>query len=460
LHLYKLMSIFGSENFSAFPHQLPFQRNFIAKIFFMKNISLLLLGQFIALSVAATTIYEIKYSFSNSTIEYTAFLVRYENQTGFMRVRYTDSKGLEQVVHMDFDELPGTSTDNNINYQTLEFKGKSPVSKLGTDTYDPDLIWFRKSPSETLYYPWGVTSPNANDNYIEGKITSFRLLNTVDITRSYANQFFGTSETFFVNLFGSTAGVTHAGSLKLLMIGNTEDVDIGASCKKDIARVKKTFGDIADFLGLHFDYTEVSGSTLNKNSIVSAINAMQSTTSDIVVICYSGHGFHYPNDNDAYPYFDLRTSAAQQPDANSVSFSGIYKMLAGKTARFKMLLADCCNSYITISKPYGPPGAGTRQSRVEWSKSNCENLFMQSNGIIAASASSIGEVALGNDMMGGYFLFNFVESLDKALSVFQGNISWSTVLAETRSAVLAMTTGRTCNTTICTQTPVSYVQLN
>jgi hypothetical protein len=62
--------------------------------------------------------------------------------------------------------------------------------------------------------------------------------------------------------------------------------------------------------------------------------------------------------------------------------------------------------------------------------------------------------------MGGYFLFNFLESLDKALSVFQGNISWSTVMSETRSAVLAMTMGRTCTLSICTETPLSYIKLN
>jgi len=426
----------------------------------MKNIILLLFIPLLALSAAGTTIYEIKYSFSNATIEYTAFLVRFENGTGFMRVRYTNSKGIVQVVHMDTDELPGTAVDNNITYQTIEFKGKNPVSTLGTDAYDPDQIWFRKSPSETLYLPWGVTSPQSNGSYQEGKITGFRLLNTGEITQAYANEFFGVSEPFFVNLFSHTAEVPHTGSFKLVMIGNTEDVDIGSSCQKDIARVKKTFGDIAGFLGLRYDYTEVSGNSLNKTSILQAINAINSSFSDIIVICYTGHGFHYPNDRDAYPYFDLRSSAAQPPEANSISFSSIYNLLLAKTARFRMLLADCCNSYITVTKPYGPPGAGTRQSRVEWSKSNCENLFLQSSGIIAAAASSTGEAALGNDVMGGYFLFNFVESLDKALSVFQGNISWSTVMAETRSAVLAMTSGRTCNLSICTETPLSYIKLN
>jgi hypothetical protein len=30
------MSVFSNENFCAFPHQLPFQRSFITKIFFIK----------------------------------------------------------------------------------------------------------------------------------------------------------------------------------------------------------------------------------------------------------------------------------------------------------------------------------------------------------------------------------------------------------------------------------------
>jgi hypothetical protein len=261
-------------------------------------------------------------------------------------------------------------------------------------------------------------------------------------------------------LFSQATDVHQNGSFRLILIANTADVDIGASCKKDIDRAQKTFGDIASLLGLDFTYTEVSGTSFDKTDVLAALNNLNTSASDIIVVCYTGHGFHYQNDQDAYPSFDLTTSPAQPLNSNTLSFSSVYNILSGKTARFKMLLADCCNSYVMVAKPFGPSNPNIMRSRVQWSKTNGEALFVHSSGIVAASATSVGEVAMCNADMGGYFLYNFVESLDKALSVFQGNVSWNNIFAETKAAVLNMTSNRNCAAPICTETAISYIQLN
>src|SRR5687767_11088872 len=64
----------------------------------------------ICISAYPITIYEINYEFKNLTEfpRYNAFLVRYGNGTGFMRVKYSNKANTQHyVVHMEFSEVEG-----------------------------------------------------------------------------------------------------------------------------------------------------------------------------------------------------------------------------------------------------------------------------------------------------------------------------------------------------------------
>ena len=81
------------------------------------------------------TIYEISYEFKTYTDypRYTAFLVRYGNGTGFMRIRYYKRDFSETlVVNMDFDEIEGTATIDGLLQKTLKFQGKNPTFIMNT----------------------------------------------------------------------------------------------------------------------------------------------------------------------------------------------------------------------------------------------------------------------------------------------------------------------------------------
>jgi len=435
----------------------------------MKRLILLLALAVACCAAKATTIYEIKYTFANTGDRiYAAFLVRYENNTGFMRVRYIIN-GTAKVVNMDFDEVRGNYTIDGANNETIRFTGKNPVFILGeaTDKYYPDYLWFKKLPGENTFRPWGVTSPNPNGTTDQGTITSVRLLNTSDITEDYANYFFGRSEPFFVNLFNTSSGnntssyASNSGTIKLIMIANTNDDNIGSTCQRDIDHVKGMFRDVSRMLNLGFEYKEISGDNFGKATVVNTLNSMSTSNNDILIFCYSGHGFHYRNDeSNAYPQFDLRSGKFDALDANTLNLSDIYSMLKPQNAHLKIILSDCCNSYLNIAKPFGNSRAATARSIVQWSRSNCQSLFLNQSGVVVATAASKGETAKCNADIGGFFIYNFVKSLDKSLSVFEGNTSWSNIISETRSAVLEMTNGQNCNEAICSETAVSYVKIN
>lgn len=432
------------------------------KMLIMKRVLLIIFSFFLFDDLFATSIYEIKYKFEDSNIEYVAFLVRYENSTGFMRVRYKNNAGVMKVVSMDFDEISGTDNGE----KTLRFEGKNPIFILGDskDTYYVDYIWFKQKKDEVNYRPWGVTSPHPNGTTSQGTIVSVKLLNTNEITRDYANLFFGTSETFYVNLFYKNeqqqSSTFNGGKLKLITIANTLDEDIGETCEKDAVRVKRKFSDIANFLGLEFQYSEISGSRFNKQLIIQTLNNVNSNYNDIVVVCYTGHGFRYKNDEDhPYPQFDLTTSSWQPIDQNTINAADVYSLLDKEQAHLKLLFTDCCNTEIRQARPFGHSSPFTAKSRVQWNKSNCESLFLNTKGTIIASAASAGEVAFCNSDIGGYFLYNLIESLDKALDVFSSYPSWEKIIKETQTTVLDMTNNSSCKYEICTETSVYWLGL-
>ena len=88
----------------------------------MKLCLALLLCMCSSVLFAGTTMYEIKYEFPNNTSSpnYTAFLVRYGDGTGFMRVRYFNSvKNETFVVDMSLDEVYLKSDKNMYDYDEL-----------------------------------------------------------------------------------------------------------------------------------------------------------------------------------------------------------------------------------------------------------------------------------------------------------------------------------------------------
>ncbi|MGH2552808.1 MAG: hypothetical protein ACRDEB_03785, partial [Chitinophagaceae bacterium] len=139
---------------------------------------ILLITFLFSLDGLCITIYEISYEFKNLTEfpKYTAFLVRYGNGTGFMRVRYSNNAKTEiYVVDMEFDEVEGRSKIDGLPHLTLQFKGKGPryiINSSGNKTneaYNPDVLWFKKRTEDKNFKPWGVTSQNTDGTFEQGK---------------------------------------------------------------------------------------------------------------------------------------------------------------------------------------------------------------------------------------------------------------------------------------------------
>ncbi|HNA92633.1 MAG TPA: caspase family protein [Chitinophagaceae bacterium] len=450
---------------------------------------------FLSIQGFCISIYEISYEFKGLTDypKYTAFLVRYGNGTGFMRVRYFNNNNSKEVfvVEMEFDEVEGRSKIDGLPHYTLQFKGKTPKYIINTsadknvNSYNPDVLWFKKRADDKNFKPWGVTSLNTEGTYEQGKIISVKLMNISDLTKSYVKQYFKESESFYVNLFktddanvvvnntkppvnsntgnnGVTNTNTTPAKIHFIMVANTEDARIGASVKKDVTNLYSEIKDVSTFLKLPLNYVEISGSNFGKEKVEAAISNLKPGTNDIVIFYYSGHG--YSNDQNAslkYPQFDLRQSRFDDIYVATLNVQDVYNKIKAKNARLNIVLADCCNSSLGTLKPEGKSFALTTKSLLSWDRNFCNELFMNSSGSVLATAAKKGQYAYGNTDVGGYFTSNFVTAIEKYLSKFQSTApTWDKIIAEAQTTTVSLSLSNLCKeNTSCRQDPVYSVDV-
>lgn len=477
---------------------------------FWKKSILLAIAALFSINCFSISIYEISYEFKNLTDfpKYTAFLVRYGNGTGFMRVRYMDKTGKEiYVVDMEFDEVEGRSKIDGLPHLTLQFKGKSPryiintSGKKDNEAYNPDVLWFKKRPDDKNFKPWGVTSQNTDGTFEQGKILNVKVLNTADLTKIYVKQYFLATESFYVNLFkvetnnpvttnvppvktkpkdnnsssdnGNVAvnptkpqpyvNVNTAAKLHFVVVANTNDPRIGYSVQKDLVNLSSQIKDVSVFLKIPLNYVEVSGANFNKKNVENAVNNLKPGPNDIVIFYYSGHG--YSNDQNTtqqYPQFDLRESRFDDILVATLNASEVMDKIKAKNARLNLVLSDCCNSSLGMLKPEGKTFALTAKSLLSWDKTYCFNLFMNSKGSIIATAAKKGQFAYGNTDVGGYFTSNFVTAMEKYLSKFQTSTpTWEEIINETQETTISLSMSNVCSkNTTCRQDPVYAVSVS
>ncbi|MEP6596965.1 MAG: caspase family protein [Ginsengibacter sp.] len=437
---------------------------------------LLLTCLFACSKLTAQSLYNFKFNYldDNGNKEYyNAFMVRYDDGTGFIRASYIDSAtGEKYLVNMDMEEsyevndMAGAA-DSSILY----FEGIDPKVIMGDTTYgyDPDIFVFQNQENSEYYEPLKVLSVSDDGSMVEGEFTESKLLTQEDLTEEFVLQFFSEDEEFYQNLFNTTVRTLTSeekqAKLHLLIVANTKDVDIGSTCVLDKDRTLKTFSDLADLLSIKLDAKTIFGDDYNKKNVEDAVASLNPSPRDIVVFYYSGHGFSM-NDGHQFPYMELRAKSFQSLKDNSLNIEDIYNIIAKKGARVNLVISDCCNADPNAGTAISGDFAQTRSSSIEWSLQNCQQLFIPPQRVsILMTAAQKGELSAGNNNFGGFFTYNFRASLVNFLSPvhqFTG-VSWDNLIEEAKAQTIAKADHTWCSMpdggkAKCVQHPAYVIQ--
>lgn len=416
------------------------------------------------------SIYEINYHFelTNGREDYHAFIIRNADGTGFIRQYFTDiNTGSRNIVETLMEEKYGVDENGENDSTILIFIGYDPIQIEGTVMYKPDHFVFKLG-EEGYYDPAFVMSADGEDDSEDiGVLDDVRLLNQEDLTRELVLKYFTEEDEFYKNLFETTVrSLTPAEKqtrLHLLLIANTNDKTIGKTCAVDKEATFKTFEEIAGFLEINFAPTVIAGNDFSKINVEKALNGLKPGPNDIVIFYYSGHGFSNKEDRYAFPYLDLRDKSYQQYGGQyTMNMEAIYQKIKSKGARLNLVLSDCCNNDPSQSNNIIAEAPSTRTSSLGWDKNKCLALFLNPKKMsLLMTAAQKGELSAGNTNDGGFFTFNFRESLEKHIAIFEKNkdVSWNTIITSAKSQTIARASRTLCRQVdeslkVCVQNPV------
>jgi len=429
------------------------------------------------------SLYQLQYNFHHpgDSITYHAFMVRFDDGTGLLRVRYVEPKTNQDVlIETDIEEAFTLDKSGMPDTSILVSKAIDPRFISGNDKtkFITPVFLFENNSTTGYFDPTGVTEPG-NTVMSTNTIFSAELIERTALTREFVLQFFSEDEDFFVNLFNiKSRGLTPVEKsikLHLLIVADTLDKEIGSSCARDMRRASETFTGLTNFLGIKIYPKTISGKEYNKQNIQAAINNLKPSASDIVVFYYSGHGFKIPEKPRRFPNLKLKNfrndrsnfrdsmtwikKDRQDNISYSLNIEDIFNSIKKKGARFNLVLSDCCNNDIFSENAKGTKPGKTKGSGIEWSEDNIRTLFLNKNPMsVLATAASTGQKASSNDDFGGFFSYFFKTSMENYCSKLKTNVTWDLVLQDAQKQTIVKARHTYCDKpyipeNICQQNP-------
>ena len=392
----------------------------------------------------AQSIYHFQYNFNQpaNSIDYQCLLVRYDDGSGLLRVRYTSQTAQLVLVEMDTEEnQPIDPVSGQPDTSLLLLTAGKPRFIIGDNStsFTPPCFLFAYNATTGFFDPAGVTVTASNIKM--DKATSFvaSLMEGPALSREFVSAFFSADEDFYTNLFRSPGrGLTPTEQnikLYLLVAADTLDEAIGSSCAMDMKRVEETFNGIAGFLGIKCLTKTIAGASYSKQNVQAAISSLKPSRNDMVVFYYSGHGFRKET-TQRFPNIKLKTHHTTREDVlnNSLNMEDIFAAIKKKNARFNLILSDCCNNDIETPNSTGTKPGKTKSSGIQWDPDNCRRLFLNpSPQSILATAADNGQRASSNNDFGGFFSYYFKTSLENYCSKLKTNVSWDLILQDAQT---------------------------
>ncbi len=161
-----------------------------------------------------------------------------------------------------------------------------------------------------------------------------------------------------------------AASLRVLIVGDTNDRSIGKSVVTDVANIEGFARQIASRTGLTLDMKTIKGNELKSKNIAEAVKGLRAEQDDTVIFYYSGHGFRTQKVKTRWPLLYI-------PDAGEkgLDFQWVINTINAKNPRMLLAISDSCNNFIDI------PQAGINsRAMLEDSDEAWRKLFVEFSG--------------------------------------------------------------------------------
>jgi hypothetical protein len=238
-----------------------------------------------------------------------------------------------------------------------------------------------------------------------------------------------------VSVLCSTVETSVGQTVFAVLVGDTNDGQLGPGVQANIARIKGFLGQIKTEAGINVVVEpDVKGDDFGCAKIRQAVSNVPWTAADVVLFWYSGHGDRSHSDTKIFPVLNcLRHHEDTETETDDIVSQVVNPGPARKPPRLFITVVDACN------KSFGEaPAIVANEPLVEGRKDAFHKLFLNYTGTIVSSSSVQNQYSYyyGDDS-GGYFTKQVLQTIND-ISIAKGkDVTWDEILtAATRQITL------------------------
>ncbi len=220
--------------------------------------------------------------------------------------------------------------------------------------------------------------------------------------------------------YAASAQTFHA-----LIFADTRDEKIGNSCFHDYERMSIEMSTMAYSNDMRLKTYFNREENFNKGRMIDILQELKAEKNDVIFFYYSGHGARAKDDISRYP----QLAVGEMPQ-DFIALEEIDKLLKGKNARLRILLADCCNDTISALSTHIKEVKESNDAPKKEINSY-KSLLRSVAGSILVSSSSSGELSLALPD-GGVFTMSLLYSLQQIILKTE-SVNWTELLTDTRN---------------------------
>ena len=218
------------------------------------------------------------------------------------------------------------------------------------------------------------------------------------------------------------AASTEAQEVHALIIILGDDMNIRASVEKSESHLKELMGRVSEHCPVRLTVLksedEITGSVTKMSLVAGEARGIDKKDSGLITGKHVSdwlNGLHPAAEDTVLIYYNGHGELRDFDDAHVLKFAGsevprdlLRTELEKKPGRLKMLITDTCSKKadntgeeLVAQHLARIQGKGQRYTR---------NLFLEHTGILDMTAASPGELAWGNNKVGGYFTASLIKS--------------------------------------------------
>ncbi len=220
----------------------------------------------------------------------------------------------------------------------------------------------------------------------------------------------------------------YAQSFYALLVADTKDPSLGASCEKDLEEMSATLRSISK--KIEYNYREIicHQDKFGKGGIQEAISKIQCKPEDIIFFYYTGHGINTGTEKSNFPILYLKDE--------KLELETVHRLLKEKKPRFCLTLGDCCNNLLAGTRSMRPATPILKGIGVTEDTRIARKLFLEANGDLLISSARKGEKATAHPNGGSFYSNTWIQALAYAEG-HNTNVSWQTLLADAENRLQA-----------------------